>query len=147
MTTSEYLMPVRALLSSLIENDIHGEAALEVVRKAIDELPELQGSCSVCLAEVDHMESGGTYKGTEPIPVVLCANGCRGCEECVKPCADGRCNRQFCQDCLILCEGCGSRFCEDHVKEDPNSTDCWCDQCMPTNVRREIEREAAQIED
>lgn len=108
---------------------------------------ELQGSCGVCLREEDHQEPDGRYVGTDPIAVVRCSNGCRGCEKCVKPCEEGSCSLALCQDCSEVCEGCGERFCEQHIIQDPNSADYWCGECCPWSVKRATGKIAAVIED
>jgi hypothetical protein len=135
---NEFLNGLRAKIDGVIASGVISQGALEAMRREVDRAPELQGSCGVCLREVDHMEADGRYVGTDPIEVRRCANECRGCSECVKPCADGACSLAICTDCSNVCEGCGDRFCSDHTIEDPDCAATWCSECLPSDKRRKL---------
>jgi len=135
---NEFLNPLRTKLDGMIAAGVISAGAIEALRKEVDRVPEMQGSCGVCMREVDHLEPSGQYVGTDPIEVHRCSNGCRGCSECVHVCSNGACGLAICENCSEMCSGCADRFCSDHITADPDGSDMWCEECLPLNKRRKL---------
>jgi len=122
---NEFLHGPIEFLAAAIETRMDCRAALETVKRMLEEIPVQAAYCPVCSDQYD------VRSGEVPPPTVVrkraCGHWC--CDRCAKMCADLGCSSDGCADCMPMCEGCAEPHCHEHQIQK-----CYCEDCAPGNV-------------